>query len=309
MSMESAMQNLGPWTERPELSVPLADGSTLQAADRPLVMGIVNVTPDSFSDGGEYYGHGAAVEHALELERQGADIIDIGGESTRPGSTPVPAGEEKERVVPVVRELAPELDAPISIDTRKSEVAGAALDAGAAIVNDVSALRYDPEMAPLAAERGVPICLMHMQGTPQDMQDNPTYEEVVADVRGWLARRMEVAMAAGIDEDRIIVDPGFGFGKTAAHNLELMRRLHEFHELDRPLLVGTSRKSMIGAVLQVPADERLHGTLATVCCAVMSGAHILRVHDVAPALQAVRVCEAVRCGAGWSSETEPGGNT
>jgi dihydropteroate synthase len=309
MSADDAPQPSGPWTERPDLSIPLAEGPALDAGDRPLVMGIVNATPDSFSDGGEYYAHEAAVKRGLELERQGADIIDIGGESTRPGSTPVDPGDEKDRVVSVVQELAPDMDAPISIDTRKSAVAEAALDAGAAIVNDVSALRHDPDMASLVAERDVPVCLMHMQGTPQDMQDNPTYGEVVADVRGWLDRRVEVAAAAGIDEHRIMVDPGFGFGKTAAHNLELLRRLHEFHELGRTLLVGTSRKSMIGAVLDVPTGERLHGTLSTLCCAVMSGAHILRVHDVGPALQAVRMCEAVRRGANWSPQTEPGDNT
>jgi len=296
MSAEKTEQQSVPWIKRPDVAVELADGRRLEAAGRPLLMGIINVTPDSFSDGGRYYDHDAAVERGLQLARDGADILDIGGESTRPGSTVVPPDEEKQRVLPVVEDLAAETDVPISIDTRKATVAEDALDAGAHIVNDVSALRFDIEMAPLVADRGVPVCLMHMQGTPQTMQDNPTYDEVVSDVCDWLAGRMEVAADAGIGEDRIIIDPGFGFGKTVGHNLELMRRLHEFHDLGRPLLVGTSRKSMIGAVLGAGTDERLSGTLATVCCAAMSGAHILRVHDVAPARQAVEMCEAVRLG-------------
>jgi len=297
MSADETVQQAVPWVQRPEMEVELADGRALNSADRPLLMGIINVTPDSFSDGGRYFDHDAAVERGLRLARDGADILDVGGESTRPGSTPVDPEDEQERVVPVVEELAAECDVPISIDTRKAAVAAAALYAGADIVNDVSALRYDPSMATLLASRGAPVCLMHMQGTPQNMQDNPTYDEVVSDVRDWLAGRVEAAVEAGIERDRVIIDPGFGFGKTVGHNLEMMRRLHEFHDLGQPLLVGTSRKSMIGAVLEVGTDERLSGTLATVCCAAMSGAHIMRVHDVAPVRQALQMCEAVRLGA------------
>jgi dihydropteroate synthase len=259
-------------------------------------MGILNVTPDSFSDGGEFFDRRAAVEQGRRMRNEGADLIDIGGESTRPGSEPVSAEEEMERVVPVIEALAPEPTAPISIDTQKAEVAAAALEAGAEIINDVSALRTDPDMAALAAEADVPLVLMHMQGTPRTMQEDPTYQEVVSDVTAWLAERVEHAVERGVAEERIIVDPGFGFGKTLGHNLELLRRLHELHSLGRPVLTGTSRKSMLGMILNVPAQERLHGTLATVSAAVLAGCHILRVHDVRPALEVVRVCEAIRRG-------------
>jgi len=226
----------------------------------------------------------------------GADVIDVGGESTRPGSEPVSAAEEKRRVLPVIKELVGSIHVPLSIDTQKAEVAAAALEAGAQIINDVSALRTDPEMAPLAAERGAPVCLMHMQGTPKTMQQNPTYAEVVSEVKAWLGRRVAFALEAGIARESILVDPGFGFGKTPQH---LLRRLHELHELGCPVLVGTSRKSTIGVVLDAPAEERLYGTLATVACAVMSGCHMVRVHDVKPALEVVLVCEAVRQGMRW----------
>ena len=259
-------------------------------------MGVLNVTPDSFSDGGQFYDEEDAVSQGLRLAGQGADIIDIGGESTRPGSKPVSAEEEKARTLSVIERLAERVDIPISIDTQKAEVAAEALDAGAAVVNDVSALRTDGDMASLIAERNVPICLMHMQGTPRTMQKDPAYEEVVSDIIQWLRERVDYAVSAGIDEEQIIVDPGFGFGKTLQHNLELLRRLSEFHSLGRPVLVGTSRKSMLGAILGADPDERLNGTLATVVCAAMSGCHIVRVHDVRPARETLKICQAVRQG-------------
>lgn len=285
-----------PWTDRPAFRLRLPSGVVMDTSDRPLVMGILNVTPDSFSDGGQFYDHSAAVEHARAMRASGADILDIGGESTRPGSKPVSIEEEINRTCPVIQEVAPEVDVPISIDTQKCAVAEAALDAGAEIINDVSALRTDPDLAALAADRDVPVVLMHMQGTPRTMQENPTYDEVVRDVMRWLEERIEYAVQAGIAEERLIVDPGFGFGKTLGHNLELLRRLHELHALGRPLMVGTSRKSMLGMILDAPPEERLSGTLATVAAAVLAGCHVVRVHDVGPAMDAVRVCEAIRRG-------------
>ncbi len=285
-----------PWVERPQHALALPSGRSLSADDRPLVMGILNVTPDSFSDGGRFLGLPAAVEHARAMCDEGADIIDVGGESTRPGSDPVPADEELRRVIPVIKELAVEMTAAISIDTQKAAVAAAALDAGAQIINDVSALRSDPAMAPLAARTGVPVVLMHMLGEPKTMQVDPTYQDVVGEVIAWLRERVERAVEAGIAEDQIVVDPGFGFGKRLGHNLELLRRLRAMHALGRMVMAGTSRKAMLGRILGAPEGGRLHGTLATVACAVMAGCHIVRVHDVRPALEVVKVCEAVRRG-------------
>jgi len=294
-------EEVGPWSERPSCTIELPSGRTLSPDRAPLVMGILNVTPDSFSDGGRYVRSHEAVKHGRDLAVEGADLIDVGGESTRPGSDRVSAAEEKDRVLGVIGELAAELDVPVSIDTQKAEVAEAALDAGAEMINDVSALRTDPDIAALASERGVPVCLMHMQGRPRTMQMNPCYDDVVGDIIAWLRERIEFAERAGICGDKIIVDPGFGFGKTLQHNLELLRRLHEFHSLGRPILVGTSRKSMLGAILAVDLDDRLNGTLATVACAVMAGAHMVRVHDVRPAREVMAVCEAVRKGIQYES--------
>jgi len=288
-----------PWTQRPPYRIKLPSGRVLDMGPRPLVMGVLNVTPDSFSDGDQFFTFASAVEHARDMCTEGADVIDIGGESTRPGSEQVSAAEERTRVIPVIKELSAEATVPISIDTRKAEVAAAALDAGAEMINDVSALRADPEMAALAAEHKVPVVLMHMQGTPKTMQLKPTYKDVVTEVVEWLAERVHFAMDAGIAESRLLVDPGFGFGKTAQHNLELLRRLHELHRLGRPVLVGTSRKAMLGKILGVPERERLYGTLATVAAAVLSGCHMVRVHDVRPALEVVKVCEAIRRGADY----------
>jgi dihydropteroate synthase len=256
------------------------------------LMGVVNVTPDSFSDGGLYLDPALAIEHGRELEAAGADILDVGGESTRPGAEEVGVEEELRRVVPVIQGLEG-VKAQISVDTSKAAVAAAALDAGAEIVNDVTALRGDSEMAALCADRGVTVVLMHMLGSPRTMQENPVYADVVADVKAFLAERVEVATAAGIAEERIWLDPGIGFGKTAEHNLELLRRLGELRELGRPLVIGTSRKSFIGRVDGSHAGERLGGTIASSVLAAAEGAAVLRVHDVAEVRQAMAVTTAI----------------
>lgn len=258
----------------------------------PTLMGVVNVTPDSFSDGGLYLDPGAAIRHGSELVGAGAGVLDVGGESTRPGAEPVEAGEELARVVPVIEGLA-DAEAEVSVDTSKAAVATAAIDAGATIVNDVTALRGDAEMAGVCADRGVTVVLMHMLGTPRTMQDEPRYEDLVGDVKAFLAERVEAAMASGIAEERIWVDPGIGFGKTAEHNLELLRRLGELRDLGRPLVVGTSRKSFIGRVDGSAAGERLGGTIASSVLAAAEGADVLRVHDVAEVGQAMAVATAI----------------
>jgi dihydropteroate synthase len=256
------------------------------------LMGVVNVTPDSFSDGGLYLDPDAAVAHGRDLADAGAEILDVGGESTRPGAEPVAAEEELRRVVPVIEGLR-DLDCQISVDTSKAIVAAAALDAGATIVNDVTALRGDLEMASLCAERGATVVLMHMLGEPRTMQEDPRYDDVVAEVKAFLAERLEAATAAGIAEERVWLDPGIGFGKTAAHNMELLRRLGELRERGRPLVIGTSRKSFIGKVDGSAADERLGGTIASSVLAATEGAEVLRVHDVAEVRQALAVAAAI----------------
>jgi dihydropteroate synthase len=255
-------------------------------------MGVVNVTPDSFSDGGLYLDPEAAIAHGRELAAAGAEILDVGGESTRPGAESVGEAEELRRVVPVIRGLS-DLDCELSVDTSKAPVAAAALDAGAAIVNDVTALRGDLEMAALCAERNATVVLMHMLGEPRTMQDDPRYEDVVAEVKAFLAQRLEAAVAAGIAEERIWLDPGIGFGKTAEHNMELLRRLGELRELGRPLVIGTSRKSFIGRLDGSAAGERLGGTIASSVLAAVEGAAVLRVHDVAEVRQALTVATAI----------------
>jgi dihydropteroate synthase len=255
------------------------------------LMGVVNVTPDSFSDGGRYLDADAAIAHGEELARDGAEILDIGGESTRPGAVEVDAEEELRRTEPVVAALAGR--AAVSIDTSKTAVAEAALDAGASIVNDVTALRRDPEMAALCADRGAGLVLMHMPGSPRTMQDNPSYRDVVDEIKAFLAERVEAAIAAGVEEERIWLDPGIGFGKTVEHNLELLRRLAELRGLGRPLVIGTSRKSFIGRIDGSEVDERLGGSIASSVLAAAEGADVLRVHDVAETAQAMRVAEAI----------------
>jgi dihydropteroate synthase len=260
--------------------------------NRARVMGVVNVTPDSFSDGGEFLDPERAIAHGRELAAEGADILDVGGESTRPGAGAVGAEVELGRVAPVVEELG-RSEVPVSIDTSKRSVAEAALDVGAAIVNDVTALRAEPELAALCGERDCEVVLMHMLGEPRTMQEDPTYDDVVDDVKAFLAERIEFATAEGIEEERIWVDPGIGFGKTVEHNLELLRRLGELAELGRPIVVGTSRKSFIGKLSGAPVDRRLGGTIASSVVALASGAEVLRVHDVGPVREALTVAEAI----------------
>ncbi len=267
--------------------------------DRPRIMGILNVTPDSFSDGGQWQDPDAAVRRGLALIAEGADILDIGGESTRPGAAEVTADEELRRVAPVIAALARQVQVPLSVDTRKSAVARAALAAGASIVNDVSALA-DPEMAAVVRAAGAGVVLMHMRGTPAEMQRAPQYADVVADVRAFLASRIQAALAAGIGRGQIVIDPGIGFGKTTAHNLALLGALESLAEL-APVLVGASRKRFIGEITGAPADGRLAGSLAVAVWSLMRGAAILRVHDVAATRAAVRMAEAL-CGERQAAE-------
>lgn len=256
-------------------------------------MGILNITPDSFTDGGHFMDLAVAVSHAGQLVVDGADIVDVGGESTRPGSDPVPADTELDRVLPVIERLvAVHPGVPISIDTRKADVAAAALDAGATIVNDVSAAA-DPEMFRVVRERDASIVLMHMQGDPRTMQEAPRYEDVVAEVHEFLRERVEAAEFAGIDPERIAVDPGIGFGKDLEHNLVLIRRIDALADLRRPILVGPSRKRFIGTLLDLPEEERVEGTAAAVAWMVSRGAHIVRVHDVREIVRVVRVVDAI----------------
>jgi dihydropteroate synthase len=257
----------------------------------PIVMGVVNVTPDSFSDGGRWLDPGAAIAHGRQLAAQGAQILDVGGESTRPGAAPVCEREELRRVVPVLEGLAG-AGARLSIDTSKAAVAAAALDAGATIVNDVTALRGDPAMAALVAARGCDVCLMHMLGEPRTMQHNPRYDDVVAEVRAFLAQRLAFAVGAGIAEQRVWLDPGIGFGKTVDHNLALLAGLDEIVALGRPVVVGTSRKSFLGTITGRAAGERVAATIATDVLALARGARVFRVHDVAQARDALLVAAA-----------------
>jgi dihydropteroate synthase len=266
----------------------------LECGQATLVMGVLNVTPDSFSDGGRFLDHEAAVAHGLRMAEDGAAILDVGGESTRPGSDEVTVEEELARVVPVIKRLAAEVDMPLSIDTRKPEVARAALDAGAVAVNDVSGAR-EPGMLEVVAASGAGLVLMHMLGDPKTMQVEPRYEDVVREVRAYLAQRLEAAEAAGIDRDRLAVDPGLGFGKTYEHNLELMWHIDRFLGLGVPVVVGPSRKSFIGAALgDLPIDQRLEGTVGAAAWLAGKGAHIVRVHDVEPVVRALRVVDAIR---------------
>jgi dihydropteroate synthase len=256
-------------------------------------MGIVNVTPDSFSDGGQYLKPEAAVEHAFELVRQGADILDVGGESTRPQADPVGEAEELHRVLPVLDALRDKVHVPISIDTIKPAVARAALAAGAVIVNDVRATREEEAMWRLVADTGAGYVCMHMQGTPQTMQLHPTYADVVSEVAAFFSERLSRLARCGVPHEQIILDPGFGFGKTAEHNLALLANLEQFGRLERPLLIGVSRKSFLGKVTGAQVQERLPAGLACACLAVVAGAHLVRTHDVAETVQALRMSEAI----------------
>jgi dihydropteroate synthase len=265
------------------------------AMDRTRLMGIVNVTPDSFSDGGQWLDPGAAVDHGLRLEAEGADILDIGGESTRPGAEPIGVDEELRRVIPVVAGLAGQVRVPISIDTRNAEVMRRAADAGAGMINDVAALGYDPDALCVVAESGLPVVLMHAQGDPRTMQLDPRYDDVVLDVYDWLEARISACEAAGIGRERIVVDPGIGFGKTVAHNLALLASLSIFHGLGCPILLGASRKSFIGRLGGgAPADRRMPGSVAAALLGAAQGVQMLRVHDVAETRQALALWEAAQ---------------
>ncbi len=289
----------------PSIMWPMASEQALQIRGRlllsgggPFVFGVLNVTPDSFSDGGRYAGASEAIDAGVRLAEEGADVIDIGGESTRPGSRPVPADEQIRRTQPVIAELARRFGPAgpgLSIDTRLAKVARAALDAGATIINDITALRDDEALAPVAASRGAGVILMHMQGTPATMQQCPTYRNVVAEVREFLAERIAAAVAAGVGRQRILVDPGIGFGKTTTHNLEILRHAGEFRNLGVPVLIGPSRKRFIGEVLGIPEPiKRLYGTLAAVAACILAGVECVRVHDVAACRQVADVCAAIR---------------
>lgn len=249
--------------------------------NKTVIMGVLNVTPDSFSDGGQFFTIDYALARARQLVAEGADIVDIGGESTRPGSNAVDEDEELNRVAPVIEQLAREITVPISIDTYKPAVANACLERGAGMINDISGLRYDNgKMLEVAATHQVPVCIVHMQGLPKTMQQEPQYDDLVAEIKGFFSERIKVAKSAGIKDENIILDPGIGFGKTVEHNLILLQRLNEFSDLGFPLLIGTSRKSFIGKISDLPAEERLEGTIASNVLAVMMGAKIVRVHDV-----------------------------
>jgi dihydropteroate synthase len=265
---------------------------TLQLPTRPLVMGIVNVTPDSFSDGGKFFAREAAIRHALLLADQGADILDVGGESTRPYSDAVSAAEELSRVVEVVREICRQTTIPVSIDTSKAEVAEAALEAGAEIINDVTGLEGDPQMLAVAARTGAGVCAMHMQGTPLTMQENPAYQNVVEEILEYLRARQRVLLEAGIANEKICLDPGIGFGKTHQHNLTLLANSHRFHELAAPLLVGHSRKGFVGKVLRDKETDRTAATVGVSMMLATRGVQVLRVHDVQETSQALRLFEA-----------------
>lgn len=266
----------------------------LKNKNRVLLMGVLNITPDSFSDGGEFLGLEDAVRRAEEMLEEGADILDIGGESSRPGAEGVSVEEECRRVLPIVERIASRIKIPVSIDTTKAALARRALDAGAGMINDISALRFDPEMASVVARSGASVVLMHMQGNPRDMQTRPSYGNVVREVAEFLGERVEFAEKKGISSERIILDPGIGFGKTPAHNLEILANLEVFGKLGYPVMVGPSRKSFIGKILDLPVKERLEGTAAAVAASVLGGASLIRVHDVRAMGRVIRVSEEIR---------------
>jgi dihydropteroate synthase len=272
--------------------IPLRRG-VLDCASRTLVMGVLNVTPDSFSDGGRFYDPMRAIQHGIKMAHDRADIIDVGGQSTRPGSEPVPIMEELKRVIPVIQALVQEVEVPISIDTCKAEVAAKALDAGAALVNDISAMRFDPEMIDVVVEQGAPVVLVHMKGTPREMQRDPHYDDLIGEIHGFLQERIEWAQTKGVAPEKIILDPGIGFGKTVAHNLSIIGHLSRFRSLGKPVLLGTSRKAFIGRILDAEVNQREEGTAATVAVGIWNGANIVRVHDVARIIPLARMTDAI----------------
>lgn len=265
----------------------------LEFNGRTHLMGILNVTPDSFSDGGMFFDKKTAVEHGIRLAGEGADIIDVGGESTRPGAEPVPLEEELKRVIPVIRELAGEVDVPISIDTYKSEVAKEAIDAGASIINDISGLRFDDRMAGLAAETGVALVVMHIKGTPRDMQVDPHYDDLLKEIGDYLSRSIEIAVEAGVKKENVIIDPGIGFGKRIEDNFILIKNLEYFRALGQPLLIGPSRKSFLWKTLNVSTDETLEATAAATAASVLSGADLIRAHDVKEISKAIKIADLI----------------
>lgn len=268
---------------------------SLDFSKKTYIMGILNVTPDSFADGGLYFDKSAAIERAYQIVEEGADIIDIGGESTRPGSEPISIKEELKRTIPVIEAISKKIKVPISIDTYKSEVAKAALDAGASMVNDISGLRFDPRMPDVVSEYKVPVVIMHIKGKPQDMQQNPVYDALIPEIIDYFRVGMKTAISAGVSEDKIIIDPGMGFGKTFDHNLEIINNLREFTFLEKPILIGPSRKAFIGKILgDVPATERLEGTAAAVSISIINGANVVRVHDVKETVKVAKVADAVK---------------
>jgi len=269
-------------------------GMMLDLGSRTRIMGILNVTPDSFSDGGMFTDEGKAISHARNMVTAGADIIDIGGESTRPGSEPLAEEEELRRVIPLIEQLTKELTVPISIDTYKASVARKALDAGASIVNDISGLRFSPDMARVVAEYGAAVIIMHIKGTPRNMQQNPVYDDVIGEIITYLDEGIAIAERGGVDRNKTLIDPGIGFGKRLEHNLAILKRLDEFRSLGRPIVLGTSRKKFIGTVLDIQAPEqRVEGTAATVVIGIERGASIVRVHDVANIARIVRMTDAI----------------
>ena len=267
---------------------------TLNLSERTHIMGILNITPDSFSDGGHYFDFDAAVQRGIEMIREGADLIDIGGESSRPGADPVSTDEEMRRVIPVIERLSKQTDTPLSIDTTKARVAEAALEAGASIVNDISGLQNDPEMVRVTAEKGAPIILMHMRGTPGTMQNDTEYKDVIREVADFLDHAILEAVQGGIPKNSILVDPGIGFGKSVRDNFRIIRNLPEFGKLECPILMGVSRKSFIGKTIQKETDQRLAGSLAAVTACILNGAHIIRVHDVAASVDAARIADEIK---------------
>jgi dihydropteroate synthase len=266
----------------------------LDLGRRTHVMGILNVTPDSFSDGGLHFGRQTAIESGIQMVKDGADILDIGGESTRPGSEPVPLEEELRRTIPVIEELSRSVAVPISIDTYKAEVAQKALEAGASMVNDISGLRFDPDMPKTVARHNIPAVMMHIKGRPRDMQQNPRYEALIPEIMDYFRISIRLARKFGIPDNMMIIDPGIGFGKTFDHNLEILNNLEQFTLLEKPLLIGPSRKSFLGKILgDAPAAERLEGTAAAVAVSIMKGANIIRVHDVKEMVKVARVTDAI----------------
>lgn len=267
---------------------------TLDFSQRAYIMGVLNLTPDSFFDGRMFPEPEAAVQHAFRMEAEGADIIDLGGESTRPGAQAVPLKEEFRRVLPVLKRLSGRLKVPISIDTYKSEVAERCIQCGAEMVNDISGLYFDPRMKEIVARHQVPVIVMHMKGTPRDMQKDPQYRDLIGEILSYFRESISRADAAGVPADKIIIDPGIGFGKSFAHNLDILKGLESFKVLGKPIMVGVSRKSFLGKILDLPVDERLEGSIAAALYAVLRGANIVRVHDVAATVRALRTVEAIQ---------------